>query len=102
MENMGVFYGFLWGLFGGASAEVYVWYNVTRGLAGHTLGPSKKLSYWISTILRTLIGGGLVVAYIQSGIPLTPILAIHVGITTPLIIGAFMSQTPPTEPGGWD
>ena len=102
MENMGVFGGFLWGLFGGASAEVYPHLDqLALEQEGGAVGQAPRLLHQVGH-LRTLIGGGLAVAYIQSGIPLTPILAIHVGITTPLIIGAFMSQTPPTEPGGWD
>ncbi len=96
---MGVLWGFVWGVFGGVASEVFVWYNQTRKPSRRTFNPAKTLGYWISTILRVLIGGGLVVAYIQSGMPLTPILAIHIGVTTPLIIAAFTSQVPPVEPG---
>ena len=45
-----------------------------------------------------LAGGFLVCAYIGSEMNLTPILAINVGASAPLIIGRIADETLPSEP----
>ena len=40
------------------------------------------------------IGGGLVALYLNSNVSLTPILAVNIGASAPLIIGSLVKQTP--------
>lgn len=42
-----------------------------------------------------LVGGGLAFAYNASNIPLTPILAVNIGVSAPLILKSFASALPP-------
>jgi hypothetical protein len=74
---------FLWGFFGSLAVEI---------VQVHTLlGTSRKLpvrysnpSYWIARLLLALTAGSLAVAYDIK----TPVLALHVGAATPLIVQA--------------
>lgn len=74
---------FLWGFMGSAAVEIVQIYFL--------LGASRKLplryskpTYWIARLLLALTAGGLAVAYDIK----TPVLAIHVGAATPLIVRA--------------
>lgn len=54
-------------------------------------------SDWIYDIwffVIPILGGVLAIAYQMSGSNLTPILAINVGVSTPLILKAFAAVTP--------
>lgn len=94
---MGAIEGFIWGFFGGFAAELFV------------LLPSRQSSpipawlkwwfFWVVTLLRILAGGVLVIAYLRSHMLITPILAINVGASAPLIIGSLANQVPPIDPG---
>lgn len=46
-----------------------------------------------------LSGGGLVAIYIKSSIPIVPILAVNIGASAPLILGALVAQMPALPPG---
>jgi hypothetical protein len=74
---------FLWGFVGSLSVEIVKIHFV--------LGESRRLppryskpSYWIARLLLALTAGGLAVAYDIK----TPVLALHVGAATPLIVQA--------------
>ena len=74
---------FLWGFMGSLSVEIVQ----IHGL----LGTSRKLPrrynrpvYWIARVLLAMTAGGLAVAYDIK----TPVLALHVGAATPLIVQA--------------
>jgi len=93
---MTVWTGFLCGVFGGVVSEVVGIYKFRR---------FKKLpdwlktkSYWTITILMILAGGGLVCVYLQSSIELTPLLAVNVGASAPLIISRLADEALPSEP----
>ncbi len=53
-----------------------------------------KWGFWLSRVLLALIGGGLAVAY---GVG-SDIVAVHIGASTPAIIGMF-AKNPPDEHG---
>ena len=55
----------------------------------------KSFFYWIPFIIMPVLGAGLAMAYVQSGVELKPIVAVNIGITAPLILRA-MASTPPT------
>ncbi|MBI1923831.1 hypothetical protein HYR99_06230 [Candidatus Poribacteria bacterium] len=100
---MDTFWLFLWGIFGGIVGEGLVWYNLAKRKPddlSHLL-PQEPI-YWVIIAGRILVGGILVVAYLRSGISIQPILAIHVGITTPAIVGSLASQAPSISPGSSD
>ncbi len=57
----------------------------------------KDWLYWVPFIVMPLLGGGLALAYDTSNTVLTPLLAINVGVSAPLILRA-MAQAIPLEP----
>jgi len=44
-------------------------------------------------------GGVLVSAYLGSGVAMTPLLAVNIGASAPLILQSLVSQAPAIEPG---
>lgn len=54
--------------------------------------------YWLITTVMVLAGGGLVVIYLLSDIPLKPDLAVNIGASAPLLIGTFVAQSPTIKP----
>lgn len=55
----------------------------------------KSFYYWIVTILMVLSGGALAAIYAASKIDLTPIVAVNIGASAPLILGALARKAPP-------
>ncbi len=92
--------GLLYGLLGGALAELLGWYKLRQE---EKLPPwTKSKFYWIMTLLMVGAGGGLVIVYLQSGIDLKPILAVNVGASAPLILGSLVAPALPTPSGKTD
>ena len=56
----------------------------------------KDWLYWAPFFILPLLGGGLAQVYISSGTVLTPILAINIGVSAPLVLRA-MAQVNPLE-----
>jgi hypothetical protein len=83
---------FLWGLLGSVAVEV------VRLIAIYEAGKAlparyRKRGFWIVRTLLALAGGGLAVAYdVQS-----PILAVHIGASTPIIVETFARRPPGEE-----
>jgi len=50
--------------------------------------------YWVPFLIMPLLGGGLAYAYVSSNISLTPMLAVNVGISTPLMLRAMAQANP--------
>lgn len=78
---------FLWGFLGSLAVEIVQIHFL--------LGSSRKLplrysnpNYWVARLLLALTAGSLAVAYDIK----TPVLALHVGAATPLIIQALARQ----------
>jgi hypothetical protein len=59
----------------------------------------KSWIYWAITVGMILAGGGLAAAYAASNNQLSPILAINVGASAPLILASLTSAAPKIPPG---
>ena len=55
----------------------------------------KDFFYWLPFLILPLVGGFLAYAYANSGTVLTPILAINIGASAPLILKSLASTIPP-------
>jgi hypothetical protein len=89
---MGLLEGFLYGLLGGAFAELLGIFKLRREV---NLPPwMRSPFYWVITVLMILAGGGLVVVYLKSDFSLNALIAVNIGASAPLIIGTFVSQVP--------
>jgi len=99
---MSLWEGFLWGVLGGFFAELLGWFKL-RYIApdDHPDWMSTKY-YWIVTCLMMLAGGMLVVAYMRSQVNVSSIMALNVGASAPLILGALVNQAPPIPIGKID
>ena len=94
--------GFLYGLLGGALAEVLGLFKLRRQAPGSLPTWLRSWFYWLITGAMVLAGGALVAVYLKSGLMLSPILAVNVGASAPLIVGSLFSQAPQVEPGRTD
>lgn len=74
---------FLWGFVGSLAVEV-VRIHLVLGESRRLPLRYSKPQYWIVRLLLALTAGGLAVAYDIK----TPVLALHVGAATPLIVQA--------------
>lgn len=88
--------GFLYGIFGGTLNEIVGVYKYRRFPQLPEWFSTRR--YWVSTTLMVLVGGSLVLLYIRSKVELTPILALNIGISAPLILGKIGTESLPAEP----
>lgn len=94
---MTTFQVFLFGLAGGAIPEIYALYNLR-----HTWD-SKKPSwvtspfYWIITIAMVFLSGGTAALYSFVGVKLNALMAIHLGIATPVLIQTAIKNKPKVD-----
>ena len=58
----------------------------------------RSVWYWAITLAMILSGGALVAIYLGSGVTMTPLLAVNIGASAPLILQSLMSQAPPLYP----
>jgi hypothetical protein len=87
------------GFAGGVAAELVQWFGLRFSLHQKLPDWSKSWLYWIVTLLMAVSGGGLVYLYALSGTALSPILALNVGASAPLLLGKLVQQTPPIGSG---
>jgi hypothetical protein len=87
---------FLYGVGGGLAAEILGLFRLRRAGAPQYL---RSPFYWVITVAMIALGGGLALVYVKSDVTLTPLLAVNVGASAPLIIGQFVAQTPEVAPG---
>lgn len=80
---MTVLQQFLWGFVGSLSVEI-VRIHFLLGTSRRLPLRYTKPAFWIARLFLTLTAGGLAVAYDIK----TPVLALHVGAATPLIVQA--------------
>jgi predicted cobalt transporter CbtA len=99
---MGLYEGFLWGVAGGIFAELLGWFKLRHQAADDLPIQMKTRYYWIVTAVMILAGGILVIAYLRSDVKVNAIMALNVGASAPLILGALVSQSPPISPGRID
>ena len=77
-------------------AELLQWHRIRHQL--NLPAYAAKTSYWVITIAMILGGGIWAYAYVASGTPLMPFLAINVGATAPLLIAAAFRNVPEVGP----
>ena len=88
------------GLVGGIAAEALKWYRIREELYRGIPDYAKSWLYWIVTLVMILLGGLLVFVYQRiEGVELNLLLALNIGASAPLIVGALASQAPPVDPG---
>lgn len=90
------------GILGGLFAEAITWIGLRRELHKGLPDWSGSGWYWFVTGVSVLLGGGLVVVYVESGVGLNPIVAVNMGATAPLVLSKAFQQVPPIEPGRVD
>jgi hypothetical protein len=54
----------------------------------------KDWLYWLPFVIMPFLGGGLTYAYVSSNTALTPMLAINVGVSAPLVLRAMAQVNP--------
>lgn len=86
--------GFGFGILGGIFAEVLGLFQLRKTVPDAFPVWLKSAFYWVITIMMILCGGGLVDIYLKSGIDLKALVAVNIGASAPLIIGALVAQTP--------
>lgn len=52
----------------------------------------KRPHFWLPFLIRPLLGAGLAAANVESGSALSPIVAVNVGLTGPLLLKAFLPR----------
>lgn len=86
---------FFAGLAGGIVLEFVHWYAIRRD--GNWPAYGKDPVYWLISAGMAIIGGGLAVLYF--GARAEAIVALHVGLSAPLIIQKLSTTLAPTPPG---
>lgn len=89
---------FLFGVLGGAGAELSRWFRIREILHKGIPSHAKHPPYWIVTSLTIIVGGGLASIYHVSGITVEPIIAVNIGASAPVILGNFANQIPSLAP----
>ena len=88
------------GLAGGCAAEALKWYRIREELHEGLPAYAKSWLYWAVTGIMAAMGGLLVFVYQASDeVSLSPILALNIGASAPLILGTLAGQTPQFDPG---
>lgn len=91
--------GFWLGVVGGLLAEIVSLFKL-RYLPRDALPIwLSSLWYWTVTVAMIVSGGILVAVYLGSGVTMTPLLAVNIGASAPLILQSLVSQAPPVSPG---
>ena len=85
---------FWYGVAGGFLAELFGLWKLRQELK-ETLPPYlRSWFYWLMTLLMIGSGGLVALVYVKSGVSLSPLLAVNVGASAPLIIGSLTAAPP--------
>lgn len=85
---------FWYGVAGGFLAELFGLWKLRHELDA-TLPPYlRSWFYWLMTGLMIGSGGLVSFVYLRSGVQLSPLLAVNVGASAPLIIGSLTAAAP--------
>lgn len=76
----------LYGMLGGILPEILALYNLRHLKKGEKPQWVGSLFYWTITLIMVLVGGGTVIFYRHIGINVNELMAIHLGISTPVLI----------------
>ena len=85
----------VWGLAGGAGAELLRWFRIRDQLHAGMPDWAKSPWYWVVTTLMVACGAGVVLMYQSSGVELNSVLAVNIGASAPLMLSSLSSQVPP-------
>jgi len=88
---------FALGLFGGAVAELLKWYQLFQN-STNSAEYKKTPMYWIVTVLMIIASGILTAVYGDS--VTSPVLAVNIGISAPLILKGLAGAAPALPGGG--
>ena len=99
---MEVMEGFLYGMFGGALAELLGLFRLRRQSGKDFPEWLTSPFYWVVTGAMVLAGGGLVVIYVKSQLALNAWVALNIGASAPLMIGTLTEQAPKVSMGRVD
>jgi hypothetical protein len=81
------------------AAELLGLYEVRRRSPGEWPGFLRFPTYWLLSMAMSGFGALLVLAYTESDIDLSPILALNIGASAPLILSGLVRATPEVPPG---
>jgi hypothetical protein len=81
------------GCAGGAVAELLHWWNLRQN--EQLPSYARSIFYWVLTILMMLAGG--FVTWLYFGERAEAVVALHVGISTPLILQKLVTSVPATQ-----
>jgi len=85
---------FWWGVTGGFLAELCGLWKLRHEL-GEKLPPYlRSWFYWVMTLFMILSGGIMALIYVSSGVKLSPIVAVNIGASAPLLIGSLTASPP--------
>jgi len=91
---------FWYGVLGGFLAELFGIWKLRHELREKLPPYLRSWFYWLMTLLMIASGGCVALVYVKSGVSLSPILAVNVGASAPLIIGSLTAAPPKINPGG--
>ncbi len=97
MEQLALFDGFMLGVAGGAISEFYALYNLRHSFHESKPGYIKSWFYWVVTLCMILLGGAAVVLYLKMGVNVNRLMAIHLGMATPLMIATALKEKPKVD-----
>lgn len=85
---------FWYGLLGGVFAEVLGLWKLRHVAAAELPHYLRTPFYWLMTSAMVGVGGLVALVYVKSGIALSPLVAVNVGASAPLIIGGLTAAPP--------
>ena len=89
---------FWYGILGGFVAELFGLWKLRHELGSNLPPYLRSWFYWFMTLLMIGSGGLVAFVYVKSGISLSPLLAVNVGASAPLIIGSLTAAPPKVNP----
>ena len=94
---MGLWEGFLFGVFGGLLAELLGLFRLRHETKESFPEWLRSPFYWAITSFMILAGGALVVVYLKSNFTLSALIAVNLGASAPLILGTMVAQVPDVQ-----
>jgi uncharacterized membrane protein len=85
---------FFYGIAGGLVPELIALYRMREDFHSNKPGWVNSFFYWIITAVMVLVGGLLALLYKNSGIELTPVLALHLGASAPILLNSLLAAAP--------
>lgn len=91
---MTIFETFMFGVAGGVLPEVYALYNLRHSWFSEKPSWVKSPFYWMITLVMIVLGGGTAALYAYVGMKLNALMAIHLGLATPVLIQTALKEKP--------